>query len=173
MLTDNQDKLIPLQTVKVWDTPGGVHPPENKHQSMQATLADIRLPKELIFPLGQSLGAPAEPIVNVGDHVLGGQTIAESSGHFGTPVHASSSGTVTAIEERALAHTSGMTGLCIVIASDGQHNMHCEEAWPDYQSHSPSDLIQKIQAAGITGLGGAGFPTSVKPIHPIHTLLIP
>ena len=78
---------------------------------MQEPLADIALPEELIFPLEQSLGAAAEPIVTIGDHVLGGQTIAEASGHFGTPVHASTSGTITAIEERVLAHASGMSGL--------------------------------------------------------------
>lgn len=155
---------------------GGVYPPENKEQSMQLPIAELPIPAELVFPLNQHMGAPASPIVEVGDYVLGGQKIADAVGVFSAAIHASSSGTVTAIEERTLAHPSGMRGLCIVIATDGKHEQLPLAGCEDYRQESPSTLVKKIREAGITGLGGAGFPTAVK-LKPqshfsINTLII-
>ncbi len=141
---------------------GGVYPPENKSQSMQLPTGECFIPKELVLPLNQHTGAPATAIVNVGDTVVGGQKIAEPTGAFSAAIHAPSSGTVRAIEERTLPHASGMSGICIVIETDGQHTQTTMEPWADYQQQSPSTLIQRVCESGITGLGGAGFPTSVK-----------
>ena len=164
------------ETIKVWDIPGGIHPEENKTQSMELPLAEITVPTELVFPVSQHLGAPATPIVNVGDTVLAGTKIAEAVGSMSVPVHASTSGKIVAIEERTLPHSSGMSGLCIVLASDGKHQAIPTEECPDYTKLSPKELIQKIRDAGIAGLGGAGFPTAIKlkpgSEHAIDTLII-
>ncbi len=162
--------------IKTYNIPGGIHPPENKAQSMQAPLGEIPIPSELVFPLNQHIGTPADPIVNVGDAVLAGEKIAEAVGGFSVPIHASTSGTIIAIEDRVLPHTSGITGPCIVLESDGQHRSITYTETTDYHSLSPAELIEKIRDAGIAGLGGAGFPTAVK-LNPrddvaINTLIL-
>ena len=163
-------------TAKVWSTPGGVHPPENKIQSMREPLGEVSLPAELVYPLSQHIGTPAIPIVEVGEHVLAGQKIAEAVGGFSVPVHASTSGTITAIEPRLLPHSSGMSDTCIVLASDGKHEFIEFEGCEDYATLDKATLINKIRDAGIAGLGGAGFPTAIK-LNPtaddkIHTLIL-
>jgi len=163
-------------TAKVWTTPGGVHPPENKTQSMREPLGEVSIPAELVYPLSQHIGTPATPIVEVGETVLAGQKIAEAVGGFSVPVHASTSGTITAIEPRALPHSSGMSDICIVLASDGKHTFIECEPCEDYTQLDKKTLINKIREAGIAGLGGAGFPTAIK-LNPasdndIHTLII-
>jgi len=161
---------------RIWDIPGGVHPPENKQQSMQQPLGNVPLPQELVFPLNQHIGQPATPIIEVGDTVLAGQKIAEAVGVFSAPVHASTSGTITAIEDRPLPHASGLWGKCIVLNSDGQHQAIAYDACEDYTQLSHRELIDKIREAGIAGLGGAGFPTAVKlnpsDSHTIDTLIL-
>ena len=89
---------------KIWDIPGGVHPPENKAQSNQSPIASIALPDEIVLPLNQHIGAPAEAIVDVGEQVLKGQLVAQAHGYVSAPVHASTSGEVIAIEERHVPH---------------------------------------------------------------------
>ncbi|GAA5317329.1 MAG: electron transport complex subunit RsxC [Candidatus Pelagadaptatus aseana] len=175
-MNTHQHNLIPVKEVKVWDIPGGVHPPENKHQSMQLPLGEISLPAEMIHPLSQHIGAPAEPIVAEGDHVLAGQKIAEAVGPFSAPIHASTSGTVSSITERTLPHPSGMSGECIVITPDGQDQFIDFSGTEDYLSLSHDELVAKIRDAGIAGMGGAGFPTAVKlnpkSVNRIDTLII-
>jgi electron transport complex protein RnfC len=151
-----------LQTIKIWDIPGGVHPPENKEQSMALPLGEIAIAKELIFPLSQHIGTAATPIVEVGEKVKAGQKIAEAVGPMSVPVHASTSGTISAIEERTLPHSSGMSGNAIVLESDGKHEFIDRNPDPDYLEKTPEELIEKIRNAGIAGLGGAGFPTAIK-----------
>ncbi|NIB24055.1 electron transport complex subunit RsxC [Pseudoteredinibacter isoporae] len=155
---------------------GGVHPPENKAQSLQIELQHSAIPEELVLPLGQHIGAPAEAIVEVGDKVLRGQMIAEPNGPFSAAIHASSSGEVIAIEPRPIPHSSGLWGDCIVIRCDG------EDRWvPLQETENPyaleaDDLLHRIRLAGIAGMGGAGFPTAVKlrppATSPIDTLII-
>ena len=162
--------------IKVWDIHGGIHPPENKSQSMGLPLAEVAIPQQLVFPVSQHLGTPANPIVNVGDKVLAGEKIAEAIGAMSVPVHASTSGIITAIEDRVLPHSSGMSGLCIVMESDGEHKAMEQEKCSDYTALSPLELIEKIRNAGIAGLGGAGFPTAIKlkphSDHIIDTLIL-
>lgn len=148
--------------IKVWEIPGGVHPPENKAQSTQLPLGSLPIPPQLIIPLNQHIGAPAKPVVQVGDKVLAGQLIAAADGTFSANVHASSSGTVTAIGPYVLAHPSGMSGECITITTDGKHEFIASEACENYLEVDRQLLLDKIRAAGVAGLGGAGFPTAVK-----------
>jgi len=147
---------------RIYPIPGGVHPPQNKAQSTLSPLRPAALPKAVYLPLNQHLGAPAQAIVNVGDSVLTGQIVAIAKGVVSANVHASISGVVSAIEDRALPHPSGMSGPCIVIQSDGQDTWveHTED--PDFLSRDAQHLLDAIRSAGIVGLGGAGFPTAVK-----------
>jgi Na+-translocating ferredoxin:NAD+ oxidoreductase subunit C len=148
--------------IKLWELPGGIHPPENKRQSMQLPLEQMPIPVQLFIPLNQHIGAPAKSIVDVGQQVLKGQLIAAADGTFSANVHASSSGIVSAIELHVLAHPSGMSGDVIVINTDGKDEWITREACENYLTLDRITLIEKIRNAGIAGLGGAGFPTAVK-----------
>jgi electron transport complex protein RnfC len=156
--------------IKTFDIPGGVHPPENKAQSMQLPLGEVSIPSELIYPLNQHIGTPAIAIVEVGQKVLAGQKIADAVGALSVPVHASTSGTISAIEDRILPHTSGMKGPCIVLKTDGHHQFIDYQPCADYRQLSSAELIEKIRQAGIIGLGGAGFPTAIK-LDPRNTCI--
>ena len=110
--------LQPKPGRKIWPTPGGVHPPDNKAQSLQLPLETLSPPPFVVLPLNQHIGADAEAVVKVGDSVLKGQLIAMAKGHISANVHASISGIVTAVERRPVAHPSGMEDICVVIAND-------------------------------------------------------
>lgn len=161
-------------TRKIWDIPGGIHPQENKTQSVQTPISAAPIPKQLVFPLGQHIGAPAEPCVEVGQYVLRGEKIAEAKGFVSAPIHASSSGTITAIEQRPIPHSSGLSGLCIVLDTDGKDESIAATPCADYTALDKQDLLNKIRNAGIAGMGGAGFPSAVKLAtdKPIETLII-
>jgi electron transport complex protein RnfC len=121
------------------------------------------IPAHLILPLQQHIGEPAECLVSPGDTVYKGQLIAQAVGAVSAPVHASSSGTVIAVEDRPVPHPSGLPARCIVIETDGKDTTANETVEPvDYRQADPATLLEKIRAAGIVGLGGAGFPTRVK-----------
>jgi electron transport complex protein RnfC len=133
------------------------------------------IPARLILPLSQHIGEPARCLVTVGERVLHGQCIAEAVGKVSAPVHASSSGTVIAIEPRPVPHPSGLPALCVVIETDGvDQALGDSTAIPDFRQLEPENLLEQLRAAGIVGLGGAGFPTAVKLEHkqPIELLLI-
>tara|TARA_R110001599_G_scaffold353463_1_gene592972 strand:- start:13636 stop:15660 length:2025 start_codon:yes stop_codon:yes gene_type:complete len=147
---------------KVFDFHGGIHPPENKALSLAVPIRDAGIPPELVLPLSQHIGAPASAVVAVGEQVLKGQMIAEPLGFVSVPVHAPTSGTITAIEERLIAHPSGLLAMCIVIATDGQDDWLTVPTTADYRTMKPEQLLEQIRHAGIAGMGGAGFPTAVK-----------
>ncbi|HUU70323.1 MAG TPA: electron transport complex subunit RsxC [Planctomycetota bacterium] len=140
---------------------GGVHPGDYKELSKDQPITPAPLPKQVILPVSQHIGAPAKPIVAKGDTVKKGQVVAEAAGFVSVPVHASISGTVSAIEPRP--HALGQKVNSIIIDSDGQ-----DEWLPgllgenDIDSLKPDEIKQKVLAAGIAGLGGATFPTHVK-----------
>ncbi len=148
--------------IRVWDIPGGIHPPENKSQSLQLPLGDIPLPPVLVIPLNQHMGTPAQPVVQVGDTVLAGQLIGAADGTFSANTHASTSGTVIAIEDCATPHPSGIKAQSVVIKPDGLHHWIAKEECTDFRALDRLELLDKIRAAGVAGLGGAGFPTAVK-----------
>ena len=147
--------------MKVKTFRGGVHPEEFKDISKTLPVEPF-LPKgEMVFPLNQHIGAPAKSVVKKGDTVLAGQLIAEAGGFVSANIVSSCSGTVKAIEERTLA--SGAKAMCIVIDNDGQFTMH-PDVGTKHQIEDLSDreILDAIRAAGIVGMGGAGFPTDVK-----------
>lgn len=170
----NNAQIIASSERKAWPLKGGVHPEENKRQSTGLPITKAPLPATLVMPLSQHAGTPAEPVVQTGDKVLKGQLIARATGFISMPVHASSSGTVIAIEDRSVAHPSGFKDRCIVIQTDGVDHW-CElNPVEDYRNESSEVLIKKIREAGISGMGGAGFPTAVKlaPVTPVKTLIL-
>ncbi|WP_339487567.1 electron transport complex subunit RsxC [Pseudomonas sp. EL_65y_Pfl2_R95] len=165
-----------MSLMQIWDIPGGIHPPERKDLSNQTPIQPAPLPARLILPLNQHIGAPAEPVVNVGDAVLKGQLIAKANGFISVPVHAPTSGTISFIGPQPYPHVSGMLAPAIVIDSDGK-DQWCElKPCADYPQLEPTTLLELIGQSGISGLGGAGFPTAVKltarPTQKIHTLII-
>lgn len=161
---------------RIWSFHGGIHPAENKRQSLQRPLEAAPLPKLLILPLQQHIGAPATPLVEVGDKVLKGQPIAEPTAHVSVYLHAPTSGTVTAIGCSPIPHPSGMEGLCIQIEPDGLETWIEHQGITDFRSIDKTELTENIRRAGISGMGGAGFPTAVKlhlsDDHIVNTLII-
>jgi electron transport complex protein RnfC len=120
------------------------------------------LPERMYLPLQQHIGLPAQPIVRVGDRVLKGQKIAEAGGYVSVPIHASTSGLIRDIGDYPVPHASGLSAPCIVIESDGEDRWFDIEPFHDYASEDPKELQRRIRECGITGLGGAGFPSHVK-----------
>lgn len=147
---------------KIWDFHGGIHPEQHKSSSNQQSITDAGIPDILVFPLSQHIGAPAKPVVKVGERVLKGQKIADANGVVSVPIHASSSGIVTHIEDRLIPHPSGMSAPCIVIAPDGKDEWLEHTGIADYETLNRTELLSIIRESGIAGMGGAGFPTAVK-----------
>lgn len=147
---------------KLWSFPGGLHLSDNKAMSTARPSSKAAIPKRLIIPLQQHIGAPAKPLVAVGDKVLKGQQLARPEGYVSAPVHAGSSGTVVAIEDHPVPHPSGLSALCIIIETDGEDRWVELTPHPNYQQLDPSELRNIIRDAGIVGLGGAGFPAFIK-----------
>ena len=162
-------------TARLWRFPGGLELPGHKTESCKQESGTAALPDQVVLPLQQHIGAPAEAEVEPGQYVRTGERIARARDFVSAPIHASVSGTVQAVEERPIAHPSGLSAPCVVIASDG------EDAWAelqpvaDYTAEAASDLRNRIREAGIVGLGGAGFPSAVKLNpggRPVETLIL-
>ncbi|HHX24217.1 MAG TPA: electron transport complex subunit RsxC [Thermoanaerobacterales bacterium] len=140
---------------------GGIHPPYNKNLTNSKPIEKATLPKKVIIPMGMHIGAPCEPIVKVGDTVKRGQKIGDAKGFVSVPVHASISGKVTAVEPRSWP--GGGLMMSVVIESDGKDEQYEDIIPPKPLSEMlPDEIKSLIREAGITGLGGAGFPTQVK-----------
>ena len=141
---------------------GGIHPGDHKLETNRKPIVDLDAPDELVFPLSQHIGAPANPCVKPGDRVLMGQKIAESNGFVSANIYSSASGTVKIIEKRL--HPNGTSVMSIVIENDKLD----EKANPlsgfnaDYKKLSAKEIINLVREAGIVGMGGATFPTHVK-----------
>ena len=151
----------------------GVHPPGRKIAS-ESAIERAPLPERVTLPISQHIGAPAKPVVKVGDHVLVGQLIAEAGGACSAPIHATISGEVKPTTT-VIGPATGTPVAAIVIEGDGEDQwIELEPA--DLRSLSPEEVLARIAAAGIVGLGGAAFPTHVKvnrpPESPAHTLLV-
>ncbi len=150
-----------LKKDKLWDFDGGIHPPEMKTQSSHVPLRRVPLSERYIIPLQQHLGPEGELCVKSGDRVLKGQLLTTGRGRT-VPVHAPTSGTITAIEPHITAHPSGLKELCILISADGEDRWCERDVVTDYRQLDAAELNARIHQAGIAGLGGAGFPTASK-----------
>ena len=133
----------------------GVHPDDHKLPAADVPLRALPLPERLYVPMQQHVGGPARPIVLVGQHVLKGQLIAEPQGNVSAPVHAPTSGEVSAIGEITAPHPSGLAQLAITIAADGA-DAWCERLpVADPFALAPEEIARRTAAAGVVGLGGA------------------
>ena len=142
---------------------GGLRLTRHKTLSTSQPILRMPVPAQLVLPITQHVGEATDPVVGIGEKVLKGQLVAKIDGGLGAPVHASSSGTVVAIEPWPVSRRGGDTAPCIVIETDGQDTPveRCEEL-PDFRSVAPDVLRARILQCGIVGLGGAVFPTAQK-----------
>lgn len=139
---------------------GGIHPYDGKDLSKDKAVKEILPTGDLVYPLSQHIGAPATPIVAVGDTVLKGQKIAEAVGFVSAPIYASVSGTVKAIEQHF--NPTGTKVDCIVIENDGEYKEVNYASVKPLAELSKDEILNLIGEAGVVGMGGAGFPTRVK-----------
>lgn len=139
---------------------GGIHPYDGKDISKDRPIVNY-LPKgEMVYPLSQHIGAPAEPVVEIGERVLVGQLIAKENGFVSAPIYSSVSGTVKAIGPRRVITGDHVNS--IVIENDHQYEEVEFTPNPDYMNLSKEEKIALVKKAGIVGMGGAGFPTFIK-----------
>lgn len=150
-----------MKTFKI----GGVHPAENKLSAAEP-IKVAELPKVAVFPVSQHIGAPAKSIVQKGDKVKVGQVIAEAGGFVSAPIHSSVSGTVLKVD--TVIDASGYKKPAIYITVEGDEWEPTIDrstdlvTLADRPELTPKDIINKVQAAGIVGMGGACFPCHVK-----------
>lgn len=139
---------------------GGIHPDDGKRFSKDQAIRPV-LPKgDMVYPLSQHIGAPANPVVKKGDHVLKGQMIADAGGFVSAPVYSSVSGTVKGLEQRF--NPAGTKTECIIIENDGEYLETEYEPVKPLGEMTRDEILDRIGRAGIVGMGGAGFPTRVK-----------
>ena len=140
---------------------GGVHPYDGKDLAKDQAIVELKPQGLMVYPLSQHIGAPAKPVVAKGDRVLVGQKIAEAGGFISAPVICSVSGTVKSIEKKLTA--GGAMVDAIVVENDQQYEAIEDFGQArDYTKLTRDEIVNIVKEAGIVGLGGAGFPTSVK-----------
>ncbi len=156
---------------------GGIHPPDSKSATASKPLAAIPVPKTLTISMSQHLGAPAIPCVAIGDRVRTNQPIARQKGPISADIHTPCCGVVADILPSAPT-PSGRTAPAVVIETDPGDDSRDTSLPPyaDWKRISHNDLVDRIRAAGIVGMGGAGFPTAVKIFppadKPIDTIIL-
>lgn len=150
---------------------GGVHPPSVKN-TMDCATVKMGIPSKVVIPMSQHTGAPCQPVVKKGDAVKVGQVIGDTDAFVSAPIHSSVSGEVTSIDSRIISGSNPV--VCIEIKPDGLQELADDIRPPVIESRE--DFIKAIRASGLTGLGGASFPTHVKLNPPkdtkIDTLII-
>lgn len=153
---------------------GGIHPPDKKELAKDSPIRQANVPARVVIPLNQHSGTPAKPVVAVGQEVKKGELIGEPTGFVSASIHSSVSGKVTSIAR--FPSPTGKPVTSVVIENDFKEEWTLLKDNPDYMSLSSEELREKVRAAGIVGLGGAAFPTSVKlsppKEKPIDTVII-
>ena len=156
------DIIEKLDNHELWDFPGGVFPAERKTLSNQTPIQRLSIPERLYVTVKQHIGVEGHLIVEVGQKVLKGQALTKSMNPFAVPIHAPTSGEVTVIDKHVSAHPSGLPELTVHIASDQQDKWTRLSPLVDYQNQPKMQVLAAICDAGISGMGGAGFPTHIK-----------
>lgn len=144
---------------------GGIHPEENKITAEMPTQV-AALPKQAIFPLSQHIGAPTKPVVKKGDKVKVGTLIAEAGGFVSAPIYSSVSGTVFKVDTAIDAMGYRVPAIIINVEGDEwEENIDRSDSLETLDAHpelTPEEIVERIKVAGVTGMGGAGFPTFIK-----------
>ncbi|MBB1385304.1 electron transport complex subunit RsxC [Pseudoalteromonas sp. SG45-5] len=169
------DKL--LEQIKkgvVWPFPGGIHPPQQKSLSNSASITRLPLPDKLVVALKQHIGANGKLLVEKGQRVLKGQALTAPTANWSVPVHAPSSGIITDIAPQPSAHPSALPELSVVIEPDGKDEWVALNPINNPTALTHDELVNIIHQAGISGMGGAGFPTYIKADtkQPIEFLIV-
>ena len=139
---------------------GGVHPYDGKELSKEKPVKEFLPGKELVYPLSQHIGAPAQPVVKKGDRVLAGQKIAEMGGFVSAPIHATVSGIVKDLKK--VRNNVGAMVDAIIVENDEQYETVEFQPAKSLEELSKEVIIARITDGGVVGMGGAGFPTHVK-----------
>lgn len=139
---------------------GGIHPYDGKELSKDKPILPVLPQGEMVYLMSQHIGAPAKPVVAVGDRVLMGQKIAEAGGFVSAPIHASVSGTVKKLEKRR--SVTGDYIDAIIIENDGQYEEIAYQKAESLEKLEKKEVLDRIREGGVVGMGGAGFPTHVK-----------
>ncbi|MDO6426718.1 electron transport complex subunit RsxC [Thalassotalea sp. 1_MG-2023] len=151
-----------IERGQFWPFHGGINPPEMKFLTNEKPIRSLPLPEKLVIPVQQHIGEPGDLLVAVGDTVLKGQALTKASAPLMVPVHAPTSGKITNINLHVIAHPSGLSELCVTLVPDGEDRWRKRHITENFHELSKDTLIEKIADAGISGMGGAGFPTHVK-----------
>lgn len=164
--------LDQLDKGTLWRSPGGIHPPEVKFLSNATPISQLPLATTYLVPIPQ-VGENCTLAVNIGDSVLKGTPLTQGTSIWHLPVHAPTSGTIVAIEPRASNHASALPVNTCVIQADGKDTW-CELVQNELEDLTHQQMIDKIRAAGIAGMGGAAFPTHIKlnPVSEIDLVII-
>ena len=139
---------------------GGVHPYDGKELSKEKPVKEFLPGKELVYPLSQHIGAPAQPVVKKGDKVLAGQKIAEMGGFVSAPIHATVSGIVKDLKK--VRNNVGAMVDAIIVENDESYESVEFHPVKSLEELSKEEIIARIKEGGVVGMGGAGFPTHVK-----------
>jgi electron transport complex protein RnfC len=163
-----------MKSGKLWDIPGGIHPPERKSLSNATPIDVAPLSPYYYVPIKQHIGNEGALLVNVGDLVLAGQPLTNAIEGLSLPVHAPTSGVVKEIIPHVSAHPSGKPEITVVIESDKKDTAFKNKSIKDWHKADISVLTTHLQSMGVAGLGGAAFPTYVKsnPHKDIKLLII-
>lgn len=163
-----------MKGLRKYSFKGGVHPQERKTPTESEPIQDLPLPKTVVVPLHQHTGAPAEPLVEVGQQVRVGTKLGEARGFISANIHSTISGQVKEIAP--YPHPTRGYVLSVVIEGDGEDSWEKFDQPPDLLSLDSGETIGLVREAGVVGLGGAEFPTSVKlsppPEKPFHTVVL-
>ncbi len=153
---------------------GGIHPPYNKELASGKAIKEAPVPREVVIPLQQHIGAPCEPLVSEGDRVELGQKIGEAQAFVSAPVHSSVAGTVKAITE--VANFTGAKVKSVVIEADPSQPEFSKKPGKDLEALTAEEIREIAKEAGLVGMGGAAFPTHVKlsppADKPVDTVII-
>ncbi|MCC5852755.1 MAG: electron transport complex subunit RsxC [Alkalimonas sp.] len=168
-----QSLLDKIAAGQLWSFPGGIHPPTRKAALSKKGIDSLPLPDRLYLPLRQHIGVAGSCLVQKGDHVMKGQPLTQIDSSMSVPVHAPTSGLILAVQEHTSPHPSALPELSIVLEPDGLDEWR-ERSPLNPAEWTPTSLLERIQQAGIAGMGGAGFPTSLKSAvqQPVEFLII-
>lgn len=157
-----QELIERIRNGHFWKFPGGIKPPGFKDMSNQHEIERIPLAEKLYIPVKQHVGIPGRILAEPGKRVLKGQPLTHSMNPLSVPVHAPTSGEIIEVVDHVSCHPSGIPEKTIVMAPDGREEWVDLKPVSDYQALNRASLVEVICSAGISGMGGAGFPTHIK-----------